>query len=72
MVCFIRKITEDEFLKLICEKSGIKEPKYEQEVPMIEDEPEEPPKKEIKLDKEERELVKKSPAKVEKSEIKVK
>lgn len=72
MVYFFRKITEDQFLKLICDKSGIKEPKYEQEAPIIEDEPEEePPKKVIKSEKEEKPLVKQSPIKVEKSETKV-
>lgn len=50
----IKKLNEDEFLQLICTKSGIKEPKYEsrEDEAMIEDDEEEEKKEEEVKEKE--------------------
>lgn len=47
----IKQINEDEFLQLICAKSGIKEPKYEQEPDISMDADDEPPAKITKTEK---------------------
>lgn len=68
----IKKLTEDEFLKLICDKSGIKEPKYEQDI-QINDyvQEEETTAKRTKSEKQEPQIAKISQIKAEKLEFKV-